>query len=390
MNTAIPGTGVPSNPCSSLHSFPSQFSSHFGKRLQLKGTLHFGIQRKDEVVPRAKIEDEARPSKESEDSFNPLSFVTDNPSSKEAIQLPAVPAEDGNVGEMIYRIEDKGREYGSYIQVGSFQWFVRETGPSSAEKGTILFIHGAPTQSYSYRNVMSQMADLGYHCYAPDWLGFGFSEKPEPGYEFSYTEEAYHNEFDKLLTQLLIDSPFCLVTQGFILGSYGLTWCLKNPNRISNLVILNSPLTTSAPIPNLFRQLRFPLLGEFTSQNAVMAERFIEGGSPYVLKNEKADVYRLPYLSSSGPGFALLEATRKASFKNLFSRITDGFSSTRWNIPTLVTWGISDKYLPPSEAEMFQKSNSSLIKVDMIEGAGHMPQEDWPEKVVGSLKRFLQ
>lgn len=99
---------------------------------------------------------------------------------------------------------------------------------------------------------------------------------------------------------------------------------------------------------------RIPLLGEFTCQNAIMAERFIEAGSAYVsrkfssilcdlkpllstkmpaydliyldvrytlcycvftnkehvhgsyaLKLEKADVYRLPYLSSSGPGFGL-------------------------------------------------------------------------------------
>lgn len=31
------------------------------------------------------------------------------------------------------------------------------------------------------------MADAGFHCFAPDWIGFGFSEKPQPGYGFSYT-----------------------------------------------------------------------------------------------------------------------------------------------------------------------------------------------------------
>jgi hypothetical protein len=35
-------------------------------------------------------------------AFNPFGFVTDNPSSRSAIQLPAVPAEDGNVGQMLY------------------------------------------------------------------------------------------------------------------------------------------------------------------------------------------------------------------------------------------------------------------------------------------------
>ena len=31
------------------------------------------------------------------------------------------------------------------------------------------------------------MAEFGYHCYAPDWLGYGFSERPQPVYDFSYT-----------------------------------------------------------------------------------------------------------------------------------------------------------------------------------------------------------
>lgn len=43
--------------------------------------------------------------------------------------------------------------------------------------------------------------------------------------------------------------------------------------------------------------------GEFASQNAVLAERFIEKGGPYVLDVEDADVYRIPYLDSSDAGF---------------------------------------------------------------------------------------
>ncbi|EPS67727.1 hypothetical protein M569_07047, partial [Genlisea aurea] len=201
-------------------------------------------------------------------SFNPFGFVTDNPSSRSAIQLPEVPAEDGNVGQMLYRIEGKGREYGSYINSGGFQWFVRETGSSDSRRGTILFLHGAPTQSFSYRLVISQLADMGFHCFAPDWIGFGFSDKPQPGYGFDYTaEKEYHQALDTLLESLGIQSPFFLVVQGFLVGSYGLTWALKNQSKIAKLVVLNTPLTNSSPVPGLFQQLRIPLLGEFTCQN---------------------------------------------------------------------------------------------------------------------------
>ncbi|KAK3011472.1 hypothetical protein RJ639_012770 [Escallonia herrerae] len=310
-------------------------------------------------------------------AFNPFGFVTDNPSSRSAIQLPESPAEDGNVGQMLYRTEDKGKEYGSYIKSGKFRWFVRETGSPESRRGTVVFLHGAPTQSYSYRVVMSQMADAGFHCFAPDWVGFGFSDKPQPGYGFDYTEKEFLTELDNLLDVSGVKSTFSLVIQGFLVGSYGLTWALKNPNRILKLAILNSPLTVASPIPGLFQQLRIPLLGEFTCQNAVMAERFIEAGSAYVLKLEKADVYRLPYLSSSGPGFALLEVAKKANFKDILSRIAAGFASESWDKPVLVAWGISDKYLPQSIAEEFQKGNPASVKLKLIEGAGHMPQEDW-------------
>ncbi|XP_028556827.1 uncharacterized protein LOC110114351 isoform X2 [Dendrobium catenatum] len=268
-------------------------------------------------------------------SFRPFGFVTDNPSSRSAIQLPESPAEDGNVGQMLY------------------------------------------------------MSGAGFHCFAPDWIGFGFSDKPQPGYGFSYTEEEFHKEFDKLLDTLNINSPFFLVIQGYLVGSYGLTWALRNSDKVSKIAILNSPLSVQSSLPSLFQKLRIPLFGEFTCQNAIMAERFIEAGSPYVLKLEKADVYRLPYLASSGPGFALLEAARKANFRDILNRITTGLSSANWSKPILVAWGASDKYLPISEAEAFQKTNPEAIQLKVIEGAGHMPQEDWPEKVVEALRRFL-
>ncbi|XP_068647926.1 uncharacterized protein [Aristolochia californica] len=378
------GRMASATPLSSLHLPLSGFTRGARRR-----GAAMGISRPTLVVKAAASEDNKGKGEEEKLAFNPFGFVTDNPSSRSAIQLPESPAEAGNVGQMLYRIEDKGKDYGSYVRSGKLRWFVRETGSSDSRRGTIVFIHGAPTQSYSYRVVMAQMADSGFHCIAPDWIGFGFSDKPQPGYGFSYTEKEFHEELSKLLEVLNITSPFFLVAQGFLVGSYGLTWALKNPDMVAKLVILNSPITATSPIPGLFQNLRIPLYGEFTCQNAVMAERFIEAGSAYVLKLEKADVYRLPYLSSSGPGFALLEAARKANFKDISSRIATGFSSERWNKPTLVAWGVSDKYLPQSVAEEFQKGNLSSIQLKVLEGAGHMPQEDWPEKVVDSLRAFL-
>ena len=48
-----------------------------------------------------------------------------------------------------------------------------------------------------------------------------------------------------------------------------------------------------------------------------------------------------------------------------------------WDIPTLVAWGATDKYLSSSEGQRFSEKNSNVIRFQILEGAGHMPQEDW-------------
>ncbi|KAM0914701.1 hypothetical protein ACQ4PT_011348 [Festuca glaucescens] len=131
---------IPADPRRSSIAFPSSCG----------GPRRRGVR----VVVAASSKDEK--AEEGDPAFNPFGFVTDNPSSRSAIQLPESPAQDGNVGQMLYRTEDKGREYGKSVRSGEFRWFVRETGSPDARRGTIMFIHGAPTQSFSYRTVMAQ------------------------------------------------------------------------------------------------------------------------------------------------------------------------------------------------------------------------------------------
>jgi hypothetical protein len=54
------------------------------------------------VVVAASSKDEKAEAEEGDPAFNPFGFVTDNPSSRTAIQLPESPAQDGNVGQMLY------------------------------------------------------------------------------------------------------------------------------------------------------------------------------------------------------------------------------------------------------------------------------------------------
>lgn len=296
------------------------------------------------------------------------------------------------MGQLIDATRGKGRDFGNLYSVGEFAYFIRQTGPKlgplALPSKLVVCFHGAPTQSWGFRNIMTQLAQKGYRTIAPDFLGYGFSEKPQAGYYFAYTEEAYHAEIDKVLEAMEVTEPFLMVVQGFFTGSYALTWALKNPERVRGLAILNTPLAEKSPLPADLNSLRLPFVGEFVCQNAVLPERFIEGGSPYSLDMDDSDVYRLPYLDSGEPGFALLETARKYNAKEVQKKIEKGFSKAAgWTVPTSILWGPQDPYLKLSEAEEFAKASD--LDFRKIEGTGHMPQEDWPEKVTDALNSLF-
>lgn len=71
------------------------------------------------------------------------------------------------------------------VQVSGVNIFYREAGPDGAP--TILLLHGYPTSSHMFRNLIRDLSDQ-YHLLAPDYPGFGRSEQP-PMSEFDYTFE---------------------------------------------------------------------------------------------------------------------------------------------------------------------------------------------------------
>jgi len=72
----------------------------------------------------------------------------------------------------------------------------------SPENLPILFLHGNPTWSFFYRNLVSSLKDQ-FRCIAPDHLGCGLSEKPS-SWEFAYNLEGHSSNLLELLDELEI------------------------------------------------------------------------------------------------------------------------------------------------------------------------------------------
>lgn len=271
------------------------------------------------------------------------------------------------------------------IEVGALKWFYREAEPiNPTQKPPVLLLHGLPSQSYGWRNVLPALAEQGFRAVAPDWIGFGFSSKPDRR-DFAYTPDAYAAALADFLNALGIDR-FSLVVQGF-LGSVGLQYALRHPEQIERLAILNAPLTLDAKIPWKIKQLGLPLMGEVLTQDPLLVDRTLEGGGGYQVEDKDLDVYRRPFLKSSDAGRSLLAVVRNLQLPQAMAEIQAGLN--QWQHPTLVAWGIRDPWLPLSLAQAFveQLQNAELVQLEEV---GHYPQEDWHEKVNDALLTFLR
>jgi pimeloyl-ACP methyl ester carboxylesterase len=88
-----------------------------------------------------------------------------------------------------------------YATVDGQRLFYQEAGPADAP--TLVLLHGFPTSSFMFRNLIPQLAD-DYHVIAPDHLGFGFSNAPAVA-DFDYTFDALADLTEHLLAQLGVD-----------------------------------------------------------------------------------------------------------------------------------------------------------------------------------------
>ncbi|QPB22261.1 alpha/beta hydrolase [Rhizobium sp. 007] len=111
--------------------------------------------------------------------------------------------------------------------------FYREAGP--AEAPVVLLLHGFPTSSHMFRNLIPLLADR-YHVIAPDYPGYGQSASPDRS-KFAYTFGGIANIVDKLLDHLAVKSYTMYVMDYGAPVGYRLA--LKHPERVSGLIIQN-------------------------------------------------------------------------------------------------------------------------------------------------------
>lgn len=145
-----------------------------------------------------------------------------------------------------------------------------DEGPQdkSRDKPVVLMLHGNPTWSFYYRDLVLQLRDQ-YRCIVPDHIGCGLSDKPDDS-EYSYTLEQRVADLQQLIDHLDIQQPINLVAHDWG-GMIGFAWARHQVERINRLVVLN---TAAFPMP-ADKKLPFALwLGRNTKLGAGLIRGF--------------------------------------------------------------------------------------------------------------------
>jgi haloalkane dehalogenase len=192
--------------------------------------------------------------------------------------------------------QDPGwRDRKKRIHVRELRMAYYEVGAGSP----IVFLHGNPTSSYLWRNIIPHVQQLG-RCIAPDLIGMGDSDKLPHSGPGSYSFLEHQQFLFELLEKLIPGTAVTLVVHDW--GSaLGLTWAQQNSGRVRGIAYMEAIIEppgapTPAPKPGSpFDILRSPAGEAFILEENSFIESLIRGLDLYLTEEDAAE-YRRPFL----------------------------------------------------------------------------------------------
>jgi haloalkane dehalogenase len=167
------------------------------------------------------------------------------------------------------------------------------------EGDPIVFLHGNPTSSYLWRNVMPHLKDQG-RCIAPDLIGMGDSDKLEPSGPERYTFREHRRFLDAFLESVGVGKNVTLVIHDW--GSaLGFDWANRNRNAVAGIAYMEGivrPMTWDewSPSPRrIFEGFRSPEGEKMILEKNLFIEAVLPGSILRKLTEAEMEVYRRPF-----------------------------------------------------------------------------------------------
>ena len=271
--------------------------------------------------------------------------------------------------------------------------FYREAG--DAAKSTIVLLHGFPASSHSYRELIP-MLSRDYHVIAPDYLGSGFSDRPDPDID-PYTFDKLADHVEGLLKELKIDT-YTLYMQDF--GSpVGFRLMERNPNAIDAIIVQNANAYLEGLTPERREFFRKAHADKSPEEVASLFERM--GPDGIVNKQYLRDVppahrdIMSPDSWTHDLAFLRTEKDKKIQvqlyqdYQNNIDRYPVWQALMRQRqFPALIVWGKNDPAFiaPGAEAYLRDLPKAELHLID----AGHFAVEERPQEVAAFILAFMR
>jgi len=248
----------------------------------------------------------------------------------------------------------------------------------------VVFFHGEPTWSFLWRKVIPPVRDAGYRCIAPDYAGFGRSDKPT---DISwYTYDRHVELMAALLEELDIRDATAVVHDWG--GPIGLRLFVEHADRFARLVITDTgPFTGHQKMSDVWLKFR-----DFVSRHEDLPVGFlVKAGCKRDPGEDVIGAYEAPYptpQSKAGPrAFPLLVPTEPDAPGAAEGRaVADALRVD--DRPTLVLWAESDVALPFSVGERVSE-RLNFPPPRKIENASHYLHEDAGEEVGAIIAEWL-
>ena len=266
--------------------------------------------------------------------------------------------------------------------------FYREAGPKAAP--AILLLHGFPTSSHMFRNLIPALAD-SYHVVAPDLPGFGFSDAPDRK-QFRYTFERLAETIDNFTRTIGLDRYTIYV---FDYGApVGLRLALAHPERITAIISQNGNAYDEGltqgwnPIQKYWKEPTAEnraALREFLTPDATKSQ-YIHGVQDETLVAPEA--YSLDSALLARPGNDEIQLDLFLDYANnvaLYPKFQDFFRTKR--PPLLAVWGKNDPFFLPPGAEAFRRDNPNA-EVHFYD-TGHFALETHYQEIAVAIRDFL-
>lgn len=254
--------------------------------------------------------------------------------------------------------------------------FYREAGDPALP--TIVLLHGFPTSSHMYRDLIPALAGR-FHVIAPDYIGFGQSDAPAAS-EFTYSFDNLTAHVTGLLDQLHLTS-YVLYMQDYG-GPVGFRIFAQRPSQVKGLVIQNANAYLDG-VGDMPKQVFLPLWEKRDATTEAAARNFLKPETTrfqytFGARDPEAispDNWTIDQALLDRPGTDAYQLDLLANYKTNVALYDSWHAAFRKYQPkTLIVWGKNDPFFIPAGAEAFRR-DLPAAKLVWLDG-GHFALEE--------------